>query len=89
MMRISEFQMKDIVNIADGKKLGNLQDLEIDIKTGQIESLFVSNYTGWKSMFQRDGEHVIPWGRIKKIGTDIIFVEESNLRTIFDEVEKK
>lgn len=45
MTRISEFQIKDIVNIADGKKLGNMSDLEINTATGKIEAIVVSNGT--------------------------------------------
>ncbi len=38
MVRISEFQLKDVVNISDGRKLGNISDIEINLNTGRIES---------------------------------------------------
>ncbi len=31
MVKISEFQIKDVVNVADGKKLGNIGDIEINL----------------------------------------------------------
>ena len=31
MLKISEFQLKDVVNVADGKKLGNVGDIDIDL----------------------------------------------------------
>ena len=42
MVRISEFQIKDVVNVADGKKLGNISDIEINIGTGKIEAIIIS-----------------------------------------------
>ncbi|MEH7524468.1 YlmC/YmxH family sporulation protein, partial [Bacillus sp. JJ1503] len=30
MIRISEFQMKDVINVANGKKLGNVGDIDIN-----------------------------------------------------------
>ena len=89
MTKISDFQSKDIVNITDGKKLGNIHDLEVDITTGQIHALYVSNHSRWTSMFQRDDEIRVAWSQIKSIGKDIIFVELTKLSTIFAEKEEK
>lgn len=75
MTRISDFQIKDIVNIADGKKLGNMTDLEINTATGKIEAIIVSNHTRWMGVFGKDEEILIPWHKIKKIGADVILVE--------------
>jgi YlmC/YmxH family sporulation protein len=41
MVKISEFQMKDVVNVADGKKLGNIGDIDININTGKIEAVII------------------------------------------------
>ncbi|MGM9928941.1 MAG: YlmC/YmxH family sporulation protein [Bacillus sp. (in: firmicutes)] len=89
MAKISEFQQKDIVNITDGKKLGMIHDLEVDITTGQIIALYVSANTRWTSMFQRDDEIRVLWSQIRSIGKDIIFVEMTKLKTIFTENEEK
>lgn len=79
LTRISEFQVKDIVNISDGKKLGNMTDLEINTVTGKIEAIIVSNNNRWKGVFGKDQEIVIPWHKIKKIGADVILVEHQLL----------
>ncbi|WP_110929341.1 YlmC/YmxH family sporulation protein [Bacillus massiliglaciei] len=75
MFRISEFQIKDIVNIADGRKLGNLADLEINVSTGKIEAIVVANSGRFMGFFSREQDIVIPWHKIKKIGSDVILVE--------------
>lgn len=87
MMKISQFQTKDIVNLSDGKKLGVLYDLEIHLPTGQIEALIVASSGRWINMFQREAEIIIPWNKIKKIGEDLILVDygsASDLVNIFD-----
>ena len=67
------------MNIADGKKLGNMTDLEINTVTGKIEAIIVSNSTRWMGVFGKDQEIIIPWHKIKKIGADVILVEHQLL----------
>ncbi len=42
VIQISELQMKDIINVSDGKRLGNIGDIEIDMNTGKIDSIIIS-----------------------------------------------
>ena len=67
MLKISEFQLKDVVNVADGKKLGNVGDIDIDLTTGKIQAVIIggSRVLGF---FGKDDEIVIPWKNIVKIG---------------------
>lgn len=76
-MKISEFQVKDIVNIADGKKLGNLSDLDINIATGAIEAIIVSGGGKLMGFFGREEDIIIPWRKIRKIGADVILVDHN------------
>ncbi|RFU63359.1 YlmC/YmxH family sporulation protein [Peribacillus glennii] len=77
MVKISEFQVKDIVNIADGKKLGNLSDLDINIATGAIEAIIVSGGGKLMGFFGREEDIIIPWRKIRKIGADVILVDHN------------
>jgi YlmC/YmxH family sporulation protein len=74
MMRISEFQTKDVVNVANGKKLGNIGDIDIDLQTGQIQSLIILGAGKVLGLFGREEETVIPWQNIVKVGADVILV---------------
>lgn len=40
-MRASELQAKDVINIVDGRKLGSIGDLDIDLETGLIRSMII------------------------------------------------
>ena len=87
MVRISEFQIKDVVNVADGKKLGNISDIDISIGTGKIEAIIISESSKILGLFGKDEEIVIPWRNIMKIGEDVILVKykETNQMSTVDE----
>ncbi|MEC1520936.1 YlmC/YmxH family sporulation protein [Neobacillus niacini] len=74
MVKISEFQIKDVVNVADGKKLGNIGDIEINLTTGKIEAVIVTGNGKVLGFFGREEDIVIPWKNIIKIGQDVILV---------------
>ena len=71
-MRLSELQHKDVVNIIDGKKIGNIIDVSID-NSGKTIGLIVEKYKFLVSMFTNK-EIEIKWCQIEKIGKDVILV---------------
>ena len=72
-MRLSELQHKDVINILDGKKIGNIIDIVVDEK-GVMDSLIVERTKFLVSMFTTKDEVDIKWRQIEKIGTDVILV---------------
>lgn len=70
MIKISELEEKDVVNTTDGRFLGTLQDIEIDLNTGRVRSIVLAG----QGRRRRD-ELTISWQEIKKIGYDTILVE--------------
>ncbi|SDM03561.1 YlmC/YmxH family sporulation protein [Bacillus sp. OK048] len=74
MVKISEFQIKDVVNVSDGKKLGNIGDIEINLTTGKIEAVIVTGNGKVLGFFGREEDIIIPWKNIIKIGQDVILV---------------
>jgi len=67
MNRTSDFREKEVINIKDGRRLGFVSDVEINLQSGRRGRLL--------GLIGRDNECVIPWEKIKKIGEDIILVE--------------
>jgi len=67
---------KEIVNISDGSRLGVLgqTDLNINKKTGKIESLIIPSYK-WFGFKQEEHASVIKWNKIKKIGKELILID--------------
>ena len=72
-MRLSDLQHKDVVNVIDGSKIGNIIDIKIDSK-GNMEGLIVEKNKFLVSMFTTKNEIEIKWGQIEKIGEDVILV---------------
>lgn len=75
-MNLSDLQNKDIVNMLDGKKIGNIIDARFNISTGVIEKLIIEPT---KSLFSlKNSELEINFSEIKKIGEDVILIEINN-----------
>lgn len=90
MVKISEFQIKDVVNVADGKKLGNISDIEINLSNGKIEAIIVSGNGRMLGFFGKEEEIIISWRNILKIGEDVILVRYRGFsENQYDEAEAK
>ncbi len=79
MVKISEFQIKDVVNVSDGKKLGNIGDIDINLTTGKIEAIVISRSGRVLGFFGKDEDIVLPWRNILKIGEDVILVRYNGI----------
>ncbi len=73
-MRLSELQLKEVVNIRDGKRIGMIIDVYVDDK-GTINKLVLEEKRGKR--FSRE-ENEIKWSQIVKIGDDIILIDTRN-----------
>ncbi len=77
MMRTSDLGTRDVVNVVDGRRLGTVSDIEIDMESGKITAIVVPGASRFLGVLGRGDDYVIPWERIKKIGPDVILVELS------------
>lgn len=74
MISISEFQIKDVVNVSNGKKLGSIGDIDINVTTGKIQAIILGGSGKVLGFFGKEEEMIIPWRNIVKIGEDVILV---------------
>ncbi|MCJ2145532.1 MULTISPECIES: YlmC/YmxH family sporulation protein [Bacillus] len=77
MMNISDFQIKDVVNVSNGKRLGSIGDIDINVTTGKIQAIVIGGTGKVFGFFGKEEEIVIPWRNIVKIGEDVILVRLS------------
>jgi len=86
MKRSSEFRQKEVININDGRRLGFVGDVEINLENGCVEAIVVPLGGKVFSMWGKNNDIVIPWENVKKVGEDIILVDmdERMLRKYFD-----
>ena len=74
MTTFSELKMKEVINLADGSKLGHVNDLELNVKTAKICSIIVYGRLKCFGLLGREEDTVIKWEDIKTIGEDTILV---------------
>lgn len=74
-MRFCKLTEKEVINVCNGRCLGNVIDLELDEKTGCIQAIIVPGPCKFFGMFGHEFEFCIPWKCIVRIGSDIILVE--------------
>jgi YlmC/YmxH family sporulation protein len=79
-MKITDFQTKDVINIVDGKKLGQISDIELDLRGGRIDAIVVPSPGRFFGFFPGGTDIVIPWRAIVKIGADVVLVKLDDLK---------
>lgn len=78
-MKLNILNSKIVVNMEDGKMLGYIKDLDIDLQSYTIKNLIVENKMGIVNRlfrcFLKDTSVVISTKEIISIGNDIILVK--------------
>lgn len=74
-MRIYEMRKKEVINMSNCRKLGKVTDLEVNLKSGCIEAIVVSEEIGLCNFFCSENCYLIPYECIKKVGDDLVFVD--------------
>ena len=77
-MNLSELQDKEIIDIATGRRIGNIIDVIIDRK-GMVAKLLLEDRKPNRRLFNNNKESVnLLWNQLIKIGDDIILVDCKN-----------
>jgi len=79
VVKVSELRLRDVINVVDGRRLGLIKDVEIDVEEGRIKALILPGQTGkFLFFFGHNEDMVIPWEKVVKVGVDVILVENPN-----------
>ena len=81
MLRISDLRAREVINVIDGRRLGFIGDLDIDLESGRVRAIVVPGQGKLLGLFGRDNDVYIPWDKIVKIGEDVILVDIHTLDT--------
>ncbi|MCH3973362.1 MAG: YlmC/YmxH family sporulation protein [Oscillospiraceae bacterium] len=82
--RVYDLHRKEVINIRDGVRLGNVGDVEIDTVTASVAALVIYGRLRFFGLFGREDDRMIPWADIRLIGEDIILVD-----TLFPQHENR
>lgn len=72
--RIAELRWKEVVDVQNGSRFGYVEDLEVDLESGQVRALVLPGRRRLFGLLGREEDTAIPWGDIEKIGTDVLLV---------------
>ncbi|MEG6616445.1 YlmC/YmxH family sporulation protein [Peptococcaceae bacterium 1198_IL3148] len=75
MVKISELRTREIINVVDGRRLGVIKDIDINMEDGKISALILPGTGRFMGLWGKDDEFVVPWEKIVKVGMDVILVE--------------
>ena len=70
---IGDLRNKEVINVCDGRCLGCVSDVEIDLCSGRLVALIVP---GGNKLISFSGKNDlrIPWDRVTRIGDDAVLV---------------
>lgn len=85
MVKLSELQMKEIIMIKGGRRLGHISDLEIDPNQGKIIALIIYLREKKGGLFGKPEELIIYWEQIATIGSDVILVNDISVPQLYNE----
>lgn len=72
---ITDLREKEVINLSDGCRLGNVCDVEIDTCSGHLVALIIWGRSKFFGLFGKCDDIKICWKDIKVIGDDTILVE--------------
>lgn len=76
-MNLSDMQLKEIIDVSSGRRLGSIVDVVVD-SNGFIIKMLLDNKRNRGKIFNNSREDVyIEWRNIVKLGDDIILVNSN------------
>ncbi len=73
--RIADLRCKEVVNIADGMRMGNVEDVLVDTSSGRVTALVVPGPCRFLGLFFPGDDYIIRWECVCRIGDDLILVD--------------
>jgi len=74
-LRICDLKEKEVINTCDCKRLGFVEDIEFDMRTGQVQAVVVPGPGKFCGLICPEYEYVIPFKCICQIGDDVMIVK--------------
>jgi YlmC/YmxH family sporulation protein len=72
---VTQLRCKEVICLSDGRRLGFVSDIEVEIPEGQVCALIVPGPCRILGLVGRKDDYRIPWNCIRRIGPDIILVD--------------
>ena len=80
MISTDKLKNKEVINIYDGKSLGFVSDIEVDLERGVIDGIVIPGAKGFLGFFSKgDTDTVVKWEKVRTVGDDVILVDVEGL----------
>lgn len=80
MLSTDKLKNKEVINMVDGRSLGFIYDIEVNLENGTIDGIVIPAERGLFRLFSsKDNDLVIKWDKIRTIGDDVVLVEVGDL----------
>ncbi len=76
MLRSYDLHQKEVINIRNAERLGFIDDLEVDLETGQILNLVVPRH---RFLIFRKDDCIIPWHNVVMVGKDLVLIDYTEM----------
>ena len=74
-MKFTELQCKEVICVSDGRRLGFVTDVLVEMPEGTVSAIVVPGPCRILGVAGRRDDFVIPWSCIRRIGPDIVLVD--------------
>ncbi len=74
-MKFTQLQCKEVISISDGRRLGFVSDVLVEVPEGNVTAIVVPGPCRICGVAGRHDDFIIPWKCICRIGPDIILVD--------------
>ena len=76
MVSTQDLRNKEVINIYNGKSIGFVDDITLNLEKGTVEGIVIPQSGGGLfSFFSRGSEIIVPWHCIRRIGDEVVLVE--------------
>ena len=80
-MNFSDLRRKEVINVTDGRRMGCIYDIIIDVNCARLEAIVVPGCFTLANIFQKPKNIIIPFNKVHKWGDDVILVDAGEICT--------
>ncbi len=74
-VKFTDLQCKEVICINDGRRLGYISDVQIQVPEGNVLAIVVPGPGRALGLLGRRDDYLIPWRCICRIGPEIVLVD--------------
>lgn len=76
MLSTDKLKNKEVINIFDGRSMGFVSDIEVNIEKGTVEGIVIPAGRGLFGFFGKmENDLLINWDKVRTVGDDVILVD--------------